>query len=55
MSEEDAHTDTLLDVPETAGGVRRTSGKVERIGVKPYVLQENEAAMSTQTMKRQAK
>lgn len=54
MSEEDAHTYTLLDVPEPAGGVCRTSGKVERVGVKSYVLREKEAIMSTQSIKRQA-
>lgn len=55
MSKEDAHTDALLDVPETAGGVCRTSGKVERVRVKSYVLREKEAAVSTQTSKRQTK
>jgi hypothetical protein len=38
MPKEDAYADTLLDVPETAGRVCRTSGKVERVGVESYVL-----------------
>lgn len=40
MSKENAYADTLLDVPETAGRVCRPGGKVERVGVEPYVLRE---------------
>lgn len=38
MPKENAYADTLLDVPETAGRVCRTGGKVERIWMEPYTL-----------------
>ena len=55
MSKENAYTDTLLDVPETAGRVCRPGGKVERVGVEPYVLKSEVITVSTRSLKRWTK